>query len=301
MTRHGWPIMTIRPNDDGQLRVRRMAARKQTTENKPLLQPDKKGPRTTKRGDQVAERIKNWITDGELRPGMRLQKEAQLQDMFKVSRGSIREALKALEVQGLVRLTTGPDGGATITRVPLARAFQSLQNYLFFESISLEDIYAVRRVLEPLVAAGAVEHLTEADLDALERSVEVCEPFAASHDHALDQRQEDIRFHDVLAAANPNAFLRCACQIINQMLHSLVIVAGNVTQDDYQAFGRQNLAAHRAIVNAARRRDAKAVELLMAAHMEEAEEQLCKVHAALRQRLVLDSDLGLHAGKKGGS
>jgi DNA-binding FadR family transcriptional regulator len=98
-----------------------------------LLQPDNKGPRTTKRGDQVAELIKSWITDGKLRPGMRLNKEAELQEMFSVSRGSMREALKSLEVQGLVRLSTGPDGGATITRVPLARAFQSLQNYLFFE------------------------------------------------------------------------------------------------------------------------------------------------------------------------
>ncbi|ACD14581.1 MULTISPECIES: FadR/GntR family transcriptional regulator [Burkholderiaceae] len=278
-----------------------MAARKQTTEKEPLLQPDNKGPRTTKRGDQVAELIKSWITDGKLRPGMRLNKEAELQEMFSVSRGSMREALKSLEVQGLVRLSTGPDGGATITRVPLARAFQSLQNYLFFESISLEDIYAVRRVLEPLLAAGAVEHLTDADLEALECSVEVCEPFAASHERALDQRQEDIRFHDVLARANPNAFLRLSCQIINQMLHSLVIVAGNVTRDDYQAFGRQTVVAHRAILDAARRRDTAAVESLMAAHMEEAEAQLRKVHAALRQKLVLDSDVGLRTGRKGGS
>jgi GntR family transcriptional repressor for pyruvate dehydrogenase complex len=266
-----------------------------------LLQPDNRGPRTIKRGDQVAELIKSWINDGKVRPGVRLNKEAELQDLFKVSRGSMREALKALEVQGLVSLSTGPDGGATITRVPLARAFQSLQNYLFFESISLEDIYGVRRVLEPLLAAGAVEHLTDADLEALERSVEACEPFVASHEHALDQRHEDIHFHDVLAAANPNAFLRCLCQIINQMLHSLVIVAGNVTQQEYQAFGRTTVAAHRAILDAARRRDASAVEQLMAVHMEEAEAQLRKVHAALRQKLVLDSDLGLRAGRKRGS
>jgi GntR family transcriptional regulator, transcriptional repressor for pyruvate dehydrogenase complex len=278
-----------------------MAGRKQPTGNKPLPQRDKRGPRTTKRGDQVAELIKSWITDGKLRPGVRLNKEAELQEMFNVSRGSMRDALKALEVQGLVRLSTGPEGGATITRVPLARAFQALQNYLFFERISLDDIYAVRRALEPLLAAGAVEHLTDADLEALERSVEVCEPFVGSHEHALDQRHEDIHFHDVLASANPNAFLRCVCQIINQMLHSLVIVAGNVTQRDYQAFGRQTVAAHRAILEAARRRDAGAVEQLMTAHMGEAEAQLRKVHAALRQKLVLDSDLGLHAGKKGNS
>ena len=72
--------------------------------------------------------------------GKRLNKEAELQQMFNVSRGSMRDALKALEVQGLVSLSTGPEGGATITRVPLARAFQALQNYLFFENITLEAL-----------------------------------------------------------------------------------------------------------------------------------------------------------------
>ncbi|MDS0858611.1 FCD domain-containing protein [Burkholderia pseudomultivorans] len=275
-----------------------MAGRKPTTEKKmPLAQPDKRGTRAIKRGDQVAEQIKRWINDGQARPGKRLNKEAELQQMFNVSRGSMRDALKALEIQGLVSLSTGPDGGATITRVPLARAFQSLQNYLFFEGVTLEDIYAVRRTLEPMVAAGAVPYLSEADFDALERSVSVCEPFKACHAEALDQRHEDIHFHDVLAAAHPNAFLRSLCQIINQMLHTLVIVAGNVTQQDYQAFGRHTAAAHRAILDAARRRDADAVAQLMAAHMEEAQAQLRAVHAALQQKLVLDSELDLRTDR----
>lgn len=275
-----------------------MAGRKPTTEkNMPQMQRDNRGSRAIKRGDQVAELIKRQINDGQARPGKRLDKEAELQQQFNVSRGSIREALKALEVQGLVSLSTGPDGGATITRVPLARAFQSLQNYLFFESITLEDIYAVRRTLEPMAAAGAVPYLSDADFEALERSVSVCEPFEARHEEALDQRHEDIHFHDVLAAAHPNAFLRSLCQIINQMLHTLVIVAGNVTQRDYQAFGRNTVAAHRAILEAARRRDADAVAQLMAVHMDEAEAQLRKVHAALQQKLVLDSELDLRTDR----
>ena len=275
-----------------------MAGRKRTTEQKvPQMQRDNRGSRAIKRGDQVAELIKRQINDGQARPGKRLDKEAELQQQFNVSRGSIREALKALEVQGLVSLSTGPDGGATITRVPLARAFQSLQNYLFFESITLEDIYEVRRTLEPMVAAGAVPYLSDADFEALERSVSVCEPFEARHEEALDQRHEDIHFHDVLAAAHPNAFLRSLCQIINQMLHTLVIVAGNVTQRDYQAFGRNTVAAHRAILEAARRRDADAVAQLMTVHMDEAEAQLRKVHAALQQKLVLDSELDLRTDR----
>ncbi len=46
----------------------------------------------------MVELIKGWITDGKVRPGVRLSKEAQLQETFNVGRGSMREALKALEV-----------------------------------------------------------------------------------------------------------------------------------------------------------------------------------------------------------
>ena len=108
----------------------------------------------------------------------------------------------------------------------------------------------MRRTLEPIVAAGAVAHLTDADFEALERSISVCEPFVVGHEQALDQRCEDIHFTTCWPRLSERV-LRCLCQIINQMLHSLVIVAGNVTQRDYQAFGRTTLAAHRAILEAA--------------------------------------------------
>ena len=72
---------------------------------------------------------------------------------------------------GLVTVSTGPSGGATIGEVPLDRAFQLLQNYLFFRDMDVAQIYAVRRLLEPELAAGAVPHLTKEHFEALERSI----------------------------------------------------------------------------------------------------------------------------------
>lgn len=169
------------------------------------MSPDKRGPRTTKRGDQVAELIKGWINDGRVRPGKRLNKEAELQQMFNVSRGSMRDALKALEVQGLVSLSTGPEGAPQL-RVCRLRGRSKHCRTICSSRTSRSRLYAVRRTLEPIVAAGAVAHLTDADFEALERSISVCEPFVVGHEQALDQRCEDIHFHDVLAAAHPNAF-----------------------------------------------------------------------------------------------
>src|ERR1043165_3851503 len=104
--------------------------------------------RTPKRGDLMVEEIKRWIAERRLGPGDKLPKEDELQKLFGVSKGTAREALKSLEVQGLVTVSTGPRGGATISEVPIERTFRLVQNYLFFRDLDVAQIYAIRRMLE---------------------------------------------------------------------------------------------------------------------------------------------------------
>jgi DNA-binding FadR family transcriptional regulator len=245
--------------------------------------------RTPKRGDLVVEEIKRWIAERRLAPGDKLPKEDELQELFGVSKGTAREALKSLEVQGLVTVTTGPAGGATIGEVPLERAFQLLQNYLFFRELDVAQIYAVRRLLEPELAAGAVAHLTEEHFAALERSIETCAPHPANAEQALAQRQEDLHFHDVLAAANPNMLLRFMCQVINHLLRHSVAM-GDANHPKGHELGESNVAAHRRLLTAARRGDAEKVRKLMVEHVDEAERHVQSLAAAVRRRFVLESE-----------
>ena len=227
--------------------------------------------RSPKRGDLMVEEIKRWIAERRLAPGDKLPKEDELQELFGVSKGTAREALKSLEVQGLVTVSTGPAGGATIGEVPLDRALQLLQNYLFFRELDVAQIYAVRRLLEPELAAGAVPHLTEEHFAALERSIETCAPHPASAEQALAQRQEDLHFHDVLAAANPNMLLRFMCQVINHLLRHSVAMGDPEPSAAGHELGETNVAAHRRLLAAARRGDAEKVRKLMVEHIDEAE------------------------------
>jgi len=247
--------------------------------------------RTPKRGDLMVEEIKRWIADRKLAPGDKLPKENELQTLFGVSKGTAREALKSLEVQGLVTVSTGPAGGATISAVPLERAFQLVQNYLFFRQVDVAQIYAVRRVLEPELAAGAVPHLTESDFEALQHSIETCAPAPTSKEHARHQRQEDLHFHDILAEANPNAVLRFMCEVINHLLRHMVAMGDQPGHPAYQQLGDTNVAAHRKLLAAARRRDAREVRQLMIAHIDEAESFVRSLDGAVRQRFLLDSEL----------
>jgi GntR family transcriptional repressor for pyruvate dehydrogenase complex len=93
--------------------------------------------RRPKRGDLVVDEIKRWIGERRLAPGDKLPKEAELQTLFGVSKGTAREALKSLDVQGLVTVSAGSSGGATVGEVPLDRAFQLVQNYLFFRAVDV--------------------------------------------------------------------------------------------------------------------------------------------------------------------
>jgi DNA-binding FadR family transcriptional regulator len=239
----------------------------------------------------VVEEIKRWIAERRLGPGDKLPKEDELQTLFGVSKGTAREALKSLEVQGLVTVSTGPAGGATIGEVPLERAFQLLQNYLFFREMDVAQIYAVRRLLEPELAAGAVPHLTKEHFEALERSIATCAPQPASKAEALIQRQEDLHFHDVLAAANPNMLLRFMCQVINHLLRHSVAMNNRPGPLAYQQLGETNVAAHKRLLAAARRGDVERVRKLMVAHIDEAESHVRKLEGAVRRRFVLDSEL----------
>lgn len=242
-----------------------------------------------KRSDLVAQEIKRLITEKDLSPGDRLPRESELQAQFQVSKGTIREALKALEVQGLVTMSTGPAGGGTIAEVPLDRTLQFMQNYLFFKEVSIADIYAVRQYIEPELAAGAVPYLTEADFAALEHSIACCDP---NHSHAdlLSQRREDVNFHDVLAAANPNPFLRFTCELINEMIRQLIVFGNKTPQKEHRRFGEVNAQFHRDIVAAARARDAEKVRSLMALHMQDAVTNVHRMKGRIQGRLILDAE-----------
>jgi GntR family transcriptional repressor for pyruvate dehydrogenase complex len=239
----------------------------------------------------VVEEIKRWISERRLTPGDKLPKEAALQELFGVSKGTAREALKSLEVQGLVTVSTGPAGGATISEVPLERTFQLVQNYLFFRDLNVAQIYAIRRVLEPELAAGAVAYLTDADFEALEHSIDTCAPAPVNAAQARAQRQEDLHFHDVLAAANPHALLRFVCEVINHLLRHLVTVGNQPAHPAYRRLGDANVAAHRRLLDAARRRDTDEVRRLMVEHIDEAGGLAAELDAAVRQRFVSDADL----------
>jgi GntR family transcriptional regulator, transcriptional repressor for pyruvate dehydrogenase complex len=89
------------------------------------------------RPQQVAEAIKSWVVEQGMRPGDKLPSEPELIERFGMAKSTIREAVRILEAQGLVKSRTGPGGGVFIHAVSEERATALLGNYFFFRNLSI--------------------------------------------------------------------------------------------------------------------------------------------------------------------
>ncbi|SFU88537.1 FadR/GntR family transcriptional regulator [Halomonas korlensis] len=117
--------------------------------NRPTRQPQRR-----KRTEVIGEAIKEYIAVHGLGPGDRLPQESHLVEALGAAKGTIREALRGLESEGLLQTRTGPGGGAFIAEASDNRAMELLGNYFFFRPPTIHDIYEVRKQLEPTLVAS---------------------------------------------------------------------------------------------------------------------------------------------------
>ena len=135
-----------------------------------------------------------------LAPGDRLASEPVLLSYFKVSRASLREALRVLSFLGAVEVRSGPGGGSQIA-MPRPRVVASaLAMALQFRSATLRTLMEAREAVEPAMASLAATRRKDQDLAALEE----CLQRLAGAVEADDIRQESHRFHQLIATAGGN-------------------------------------------------------------------------------------------------
>jgi len=222
-----------------------------------------------KRSDLIAEELLRWVLLTAKKPGDRLPQEKELMEMFGSSRGTIRETLKSLEVQGLVEIVTGPQGGARLTEVPEERAMQLLTPYFYFRGLSAHAIYDTRLLLEPLMVRAAIEHLTDNDFTALQRTIDICRGGLSGETDVVSHRAAELQFHHIIASRVPNVLLRFFCIFMNHILYS-VVTPKSVAQGEQRHFAEHVVVAHQEIMNALLARDADRAAELMKDHVCEA-------------------------------
>ena len=240
-----------------------------------------------KRSDLVVEQVRRWIVTNRMQPGDPLPREKDLIEMLGAGRSTVREALKALEFQGLVEIVPGSGGGARVSSIGAGTASDFLRNYFYFEDLSWAQVYELREMIEPHVARSAAGHLSESQLDDLERSVATCaegEPVNEAQRRA--QRQAELDFHRILMAACPNPMIRFLGNFINDLLGDFAAYR-DVIEPEGERFRQENLEAHRDLIDALRDGDTERAEALMHAHIHDAGCFLSAREADIERQLLL--------------
>ena len=179
-----------------------------------------------------------------MKPGDRLASEKELIDGFGVSKASVREALRVLEVMGLVEIKKGISGGVFIAEVDMKTTVNSILNFLHFTSVSIKDITMLRYLLEPAAARLAASRVTDNDLSKLRLMV------GEDINESKTGQAMEINFHRYLARLSENPILILIMDFIDNMLEDIKFQLG-LKKDFYEKVRRM----HRDVVESLANRD----------------------------------------------
>jgi len=203
---------------------------------------------------QIAEQIREAITDGTLKADDQLPTEEELARQFRVSRPTIREALKRLAAQSLIRSRRGPAGGTFINRPSHEEVSSSLTTatalLVSLGEFEIPEILEARQELEVLCVRQAATCCGEAELDAMAREIDIQRRAAISDE---DFCASDVRFHRAIADATRNSVLKFVMFTVIEALQPIENMAVFRVRER-EMIVRQ----HEDILSALRSRDAEA-------------------------------------------
>jgi GntR family transcriptional repressor for pyruvate dehydrogenase complex len=161
----------------------------------------------TRRTEKISEVIAREIVNDSrgLPPGTMLPSEAKLLEKYGVGRGTIREALRLLEVNGLIVMRSGPGGGPMVSEVDSADVAKTLSLYFQLAGATYRDTLDARLLLEPVVAGTVARERRPEHIKALEDYLERSRPADAATEGLLPQDERAVEFHALLMdmAGNP--------------------------------------------------------------------------------------------------
>jgi GntR family transcriptional repressor for pyruvate dehydrogenase complex len=210
--------------------------------------------------------LKDMISSGELHPGSKLPPERELARQFGVNRGSIRQALKALDVMGIVYQRVGD--GTYLKHDASTMLGAPLDFLILVDGITFQELFEARRIVEPELAARAASRRSEDDLTELGKAVAAMKANPAMD--AEELAEQDLRFHETIWRASGNR----VCQRMFSSLHQAMTRSLTVTsslRDDGTP-----LVAHEEMLLAIQAGEAERARSLMFEHLLQGESTLLK-------------------------
>jgi GntR family transcriptional regulator, transcriptional repressor for pyruvate dehydrogenase complex len=205
----------------------------------------------------VVQRILDTIKSGHLATGDKLPSERDLATQLDVSRPTVREALRALSILGILEIRHG--GGVYVTAMDAAEMLAPLDFFVSLNVQNMAELFDARIQYEPMIAALAAERLTDAALarltDLVAAQVDDPENLETFHD-------TDVEFHKTILDASGNAFLSRIGK-----LFQLLGDQGRKAFQKRKSIRLQSIEDHQVILVALQQRDPVASQKAMRQHM----------------------------------
>jgi GntR family transcriptional repressor for pyruvate dehydrogenase complex len=209
----------------------------------------------------VVQRIKELLARGELKAGSRLPPERELADMLHISRPSLRTALKALSVMGIIR---AKPGAGTYIAESLPEIFTEPMHFMtLINNTSVEELFEARRIIEAGLAELAAERASEEDIAALAREVEGMKRTVGDPENFL---KHDVRFHQAMARAANNKLMSGVMDTIAHLLFHIRRQTIAHAKDFAEA-----IEWHQKITSAIQKHDAKRAKEMLSGHLRAAQ------------------------------
>jgi GntR family transcriptional regulator, transcriptional repressor for pyruvate dehydrogenase complex len=209
--------------------------------------------------EEVAARIRGLIASGELGPGQALPSERKLAEQFRVGRAVIREAIRQLEVSGLVESRHG--GGNYVREITVEHLVAPIASVLNGMAPLREELMDARLFFEPQIAREAAARATPEDLRRLQEAISRQEERVAGGSSGAE---EDAEFHELLASATHNTVVERVMEVIDGLLEdSQARLFRSVERSEI------SLEGNRRILEAVARHDQEAAQTAMVKHLED--------------------------------
>jgi GntR family transcriptional regulator, transcriptional repressor for pyruvate dehydrogenase complex len=208
---------------------------------------------------EVARQLERHIV-ANLKPGDLLPPERHLGELLGVSRGSVRDAIRSLELKGLLEPR---QGFGTVVCDPAVTTADPLASALLDKRQLVAELIDVRKMIEPHVAARAALRASGEDLAEMEGILARQESKLGRGEPGTE---EDTEFHYAMALASRNRAIVKVVEVLMDLLRE-------TREKSLQGKGRpqKSLAGHRRILAALKRRDAAAAEAAVSRHLQEIE------------------------------
>ncbi len=210
---------------------------------------------------QINKQIQDLILSGELKNGDKLPGERQLAETFNVSRTSIRESIRSLEIMGLIESRPGEgnfikDSDSTIMLEPLSIMFK-LNNGTF------NDILEIRIILEVEAAGLAAQRISSEDLEKLKSLIKELE-YSKNEEHSVEIDKE---IHYLIAHATGNFLIITVLDAISSLMTNFITDARKIIVKNINEQGRL-LKIHKDVVEAICNKDVKETKNAMQRHFD---------------------------------